>query len=86
MKKNLNFDGLSGQENFKQHSPVPCSKIGHLCEAFPYLSGQNISTPLLSANKNSSADLLKLGVAGKFWAQSFMLFPGHLVRSQTLTL
>ena len=71
MKKNLNFDGLSGQGKIGEHSPVHCSKIGHLCEAFPYLSGQNISTPLLSANKNSSADLLKLGLTGKFWDSVF---------------
>ena len=71
MKKHLNFDGLSGQEKIGQHSPVHCSKIGHLCEAFPYLSGQNISTPLLSANKNSSSDLLKLGLTGKFWGSVF---------------
>ena len=38
--------------------------VTHSSEAFTYLFVQNISTRLLSANKNTSADLLKLSVTG----------------------
>ena len=72
MKKCLNFDGLSGQEKIWQHFSINCSKIGQSyqtpCsyEAIKYLFGQDISTRLLSANWNSSADHLKFGVTGNF--------------------
>ena len=46
--------------------PLNCSKIGHSYEAFKYLFDGNISTPLLSAIKNSSADLLNSGVTRNF--------------------
>ena len=43
-----------------------CSKNSHSSESFTYLFDQNYSIPLLTANKNSSADPLKLGVIGYF--------------------
>ena len=73
IKKCLNFDGLSGQETNGQHFPFPinCSKIGHSYEAFTYLFGQNIFICLLSTNKNSPVDLLKL--AREVWDKSEIL-------------
>ena len=47
--------------------PLNCSKIGHSYEAFKYLFDGNISTPLLYAIKNSSADLLNSWVMRNFW-------------------
>ena len=39
--------------------PMNCSNIGHSYEAFTYLFSRNMSNPLLSANNNPFADLLK---------------------------
>ena len=66
MKKCINFDAPAGQEEIGQHFHINCSKIAHSYEAFTYQFGRNNYTPLLSANKNYSADLLKLGVTGNF--------------------
>ena len=48
--------------------PLNLAKIGHLHmnEAFAYLFGRNIFIRLLSANKISPVDLLKLAITGNF--------------------
>ena len=58
LKKCLNFHGLSEQERIEQHSsPKNCSKIGSLIWSIniPVAFGRDISTPLLSVHKDSSA-------------------------------
>ena len=62
-----------------------CSKIGHSHESITYLFGQNISTRILSANRNSTADLLKSGETGilgitKILGHSLITFMGPLLR------
>ena len=49
-------------------SPMNCSKImvTHMYEAFTYLFWQNVFIPLLSANKNFPADLLKWAIMEDF--------------------
>ena len=55
--------GLSEQENWVALPHKLLQEIGHLYEALhTYPFGQNISTPLLSANKNYASDLLTLGL------------------------
>ena len=66
LRKCLSFDGLCGQEKIGQHFPMNCSEFGHSYEAFTFLLGQNIAIHLLSANKDSSIDLLKLPVTRNF--------------------
>ena len=50
-----------------------CSKIGHSYEAFTCLFCRNISTRLSSANRNSSANLLKLGVTSNVGKTQILL-------------
>ena len=59
-KKCLNLDDLSWQEKIGQRFPMNCFKICHSYEALPYLLSQNVFNRLLSANKNSSVNLVKL--------------------------
>ena len=66
MKKSLNFDGLSGREKIWQHFPINCYKMATHMKHLTYLLNRKISTPLLSANKISSANVLKLEVTGNF--------------------
>ena len=67
--------------------PLNLSKIGHLHmnEAFAYLFGRNIFIRLLSANKISPVDLLKLAITGNFtqinpwfWDPNYSFFPRPL--------
>ena len=62
-----------------------CSKIGHSHESITYLFGQNISTRILSANRSSTADLLKSGETGilgitEILGHSLFTFMGPLLR------
>ena len=61
------------------HSPMNCSKIGHSHESITYLFGQNISTPLLSADLLKSGETGILGIT-EILGHSLFTFMGPLLR------